>query len=120
MYRVSPQCSACGAQLVHQSWIALEGECTSVHFVCLALDFQHGVEQARSWMLCCGDILYGGKFGKVLWLLCQDSPLLLTCNRTQAMAVCLSIRYDLERHPQHGPICDSFVLGTSWGCSGCP
>lgn len=40
MYKWSPRCSAYVAQLVHQSWIALEGECTSVHFVCSELDFQ--------------------------------------------------------------------------------
>lgn len=33
------------------------------------------------------------------------------------MAVCLSIRYDLEKHPQWWPICDGFVLESPWGCS---
>lgn len=32
------------------------------------------------------------------------------------MAGCLSVRYDLEKHPQHWPICDGFVLDSHWGC----
>lgn len=43
IYTWSPWCLAYIAQLRHQSWIALNGECTSVHFACLELDFQQMV-----------------------------------------------------------------------------
>lgn len=43
MYKWSPQCSAYVAWLVHQSRVALESECTSVHFVCSELYFQQMV-----------------------------------------------------------------------------
>lgn len=33
------------------------------------------------------------------------------------MAVCLSIRCDLEKHPRQWPICDGFSLDSPWGCS---
>lgn len=69
-------------------------------------------------MLWCGDVSYEGRFGKALWLLCQNSPLLLICHGTKAVVVCLSVRYDLEKYPQQQPICHGFVPGRCWGCWG--
>lgn len=117
MYKWHPQCSAYVAQLVCQSQTALGGESTSVHFVCSELDFQQMVLSKQETTLMWRHAVWWKVWkGALAFVPGPSSP--SDMQQDIDTAVCLSIRYDLERHPQRWPICDGFVLGSLWGCSG--